>query len=467
VDAFPTDLPRMHLLKCRGHLYLDNPAVFLSFFYRSHQPFYCLTLTNMRNLRFLLLLLCVPLLSPAQNEGLNRLKVFIDCSNVSCDFNFIRSEITLVDFLSDQQAADVHVLITAVENGNGGKNYQLIFFGQNQYTKEQKVLAFNSEPNATSSEVRQELVKTIKFGLIPYLANSPYARLVDINMKPEERKNATSSEVRKTDPWNYWVFRVGLDGTLNTEQVYESITSSGYVTANRTTDKKRIHFGAYGSYNKYTYRYEENGSMVNYTFPNSNYQFDHSTIKSMGDHWGVGYLTSYSNSTFSNNLQRIYLKAAIEYSIFPYSEVNTRLFTISYGADVRSNKYYDTTIYYKTQEVLYGQVAQAHLSLNKKWGNVSSTLTYRNYLKDPALNNLALNVNMNVRITGGLSFYMYTSGSLVRDQVYLVKGKASEQDVLTRRRQIATDYTLYSGFGVNFRFGSKLNNFVNARLEDL
>ena len=72
---------------------------------------------------------------------------------------------------------------------------------------------------------------------------------------------------------------------------------------------------------------------------------------------------------------------------------------------------------------------------------------------------------MNVRITGGLSIYVYSFGGLTRDQIYLPKGGATEQEILTRRRQIASGYDFYSGFGLNFRFGSKLNNFVNPRFE--
>jgi hypothetical protein len=47
----------------------------------------------------------------------------------------------------------------------------------------------------------------------------------------------------------------------------------------------------------------------------------------------------------------------------------------------------------------------------------------------------------------------------------LVKGDISEQDVLTRKRQLASTYNYYTGFGLNFRFGSILNNFVNPRFE--
>jgi hypothetical protein len=70
-----------------------------------------------------------------------------------------------------------------------------------------------------------------------------------------------------------------------------------------------------------------------------------------------------------------------------------------------------------------------------------------------------------VRVTGGLSFFINANGSLVHNQVNLVKGNISEQDVLTRKRQLASTYNYYTGFGLNFRFGSILNNFVNPRFE--
>src|SRR6186713_1156310 len=70
----------------------------------------------------------------AQNsQSIHRLKVFIDCNNTWCDQTFIKTEINIVDFLLDNQAADLHILITEQETGGGGSEFQLIFFGQNKF----------------------------------------------------------------------------------------------------------------------------------------------------------------------------------------------------------------------------------------------------------------------------------------------------------------------------------------------
>ena len=74
------------------------------------------------------LLFCAFLIN-AQNSSQtpHRLKVFIDCNNTWCDQNFIKTEINIVDFLLDNQAADLHILITEQETGGGGSQFQLIF----------------------------------------------------------------------------------------------------------------------------------------------------------------------------------------------------------------------------------------------------------------------------------------------------------------------------------------------------
>lgn len=47
------------------------------------------------------------------------LRVFLDC--LSCDEDFLRTEVTLVDFVRDQRDAQVHILVTTRPTG-GGRN---------------------------------------------------------------------------------------------------------------------------------------------------------------------------------------------------------------------------------------------------------------------------------------------------------------------------------------------------------
>jgi hypothetical protein len=114
---------------------------------------------------------------------------------------------------------------------------------------------------------------------------------------------------------------------------------------------------------------------------------------------------------------------------------------------------------------LYGHRFSAALTLNQKWGTFNSGVYYRNYFGDWKIRSMGANINLNVRITGGLSFEVHMSGSIIHDQVYLAKGDVSEQEVLTRRRQLASNFNYRTSFGLSYRFGSILNNFINPRFE--
>lgn len=411
-----------------------------------------------------MLFIAIKLSAWAQETTTNKLGIFVDCKT-NCDMNFLRSEISVVDFLLDRVAADIHVLINQQSAGGGGKIIQIIYYGQHKFKGQTDTMQLNISPNSTAYERREEMVRGIKAGLIPFLLKTSFANNITVNFN--SINNTTLKTMKHTeDPWDYWVFKVGTDGNFSIDQVYTSTKLSGYVSANRVTDKYKIEFGGSGNYNKYKYSFDDNGTVTRYDIINQNYLIDHSIVASIRSHWGIGYQTAFSKNTFSNNKSRLFGKIALEYSIFPYTDVNTRFFTISYGIDIRSNQYLDTTIYFKTKETLLGHSLQANLSFNQKWGTFSSRISYRNYFVDPALNNISGSVNWNMRITGGLSFYIYAYGARVKDQVYLVKGQATEQDVLTRRRQLASAYNVESGVGIDFRFGSKLNNFVNPRLRN-
>lgn len=404
--------------------------------------------------------------SYSQTNGNAKLKVFIDCSNTGCDMTFIRSEINLVDFMLDRVAADVHVLITSQGTGGGGDKFQLIFFGQNNFRNMLDTLRFNLDPNATDFEERDLLIKYLKLGLAPYVAKTEQAKDVTISLKKDGADTKSDSAVKPVkDPWNYWVYRIGVNGNFNADAVYKDNRYGADLSANRTTEELKINFSAWGSTNRSKFEYEDNGTIQKIIVNNHNYNFSHSLIKSINGNWSWGYEANYNQSTFSNNKGQLFFRTAVEYAIFPYKEVNTRFFTISYGPTIRKNSYYDTTIYDKTKETLFGHRADVSLTFNQKWGSSFIGINYQNYFHNWNLFNLGVNAYTNVRITGGLSFNFYFYGALTRDQLYLPKGGATEQEILTRRRQIASGYSIYASFGINYRFGSKVNNFVNPRFE--
>ncbi len=407
----------------------------------------------------------------AQNTNVQkqRLKVFIDCVNTRCDMNFIRTEINIVDFLLDRQAADVHILITQQETGGGGSQYQFILFGQNQFKQAADTIRFNTDANATDFEERDLFIKYLKLGLTPYIVKTGFGKDIAIDMKKKQDgkkdENKTVSPVTK-DPWNYWVFRVGLNGHFDADAVYKNSRLSGNISASRVTEETKFAFSANAGKNKDSYELEDStGATEKIVNKNDDYELKHYLVKSINSHWSYGYEVVFSRSTFSNNKSRTIFNTGVEYNIFPYKQVNTKLFTLAYTVDVRRNAYFDSTLYDKTKEVLVGHGIQAKLKINQKWGTIFFGTEYHNYLHNWKYFNLEINGEVDIRITGGLSFNIYTSAALIRDQLYLPKEGATQQEVLTRRRQLASGYRIFSFFGINYRFGSKLNNFVNPRFD--
>ena len=129
------------------------------------------------------LLTSSPTIAFSQQAALSKLKVFIDCSSTWCDMQYLRSEINIVDFLLDNAAADVHVLITSQGTGGGGDQYQLIFFGQQQFKGRRDTLRFSNDPNTIDFERRDKLLKYLKTGLVPLIAKTDAAKYLEINLK--------------------------------------------------------------------------------------------------------------------------------------------------------------------------------------------------------------------------------------------------------------------------------------------
>jgi hypothetical protein len=60
-------------------------------------------------------------------------------------------------------------------------------------------------------------------------------------------------------------------------------------------------------------------------------------------------------------------------------------------------------------------------------------------------------------------FFAFGSGSRVPDRLKVAKGTASLEEVLLRRRQLATTYDYSFSVGLSFTFGSVFSNVVNPR----
>jgi len=68
-------------------------------------------------------------------------RVFLDCPDTFCDFDYYRTEITFVNWVRDRQFAQVHVLITTQSTG-GGREYTMALIGLERFAGSVDTLDF-------------------------------------------------------------------------------------------------------------------------------------------------------------------------------------------------------------------------------------------------------------------------------------------------------------------------------------
>jgi len=140
-------------------------------------------------------------------------KVYIDCE--WCDINYIRTEITFVNYVRDRKEAQVHVLITTQRTGSGGDEYTLAFMGQNEFQGIDDTLKYYSHQTNTEDEIQQGLVKILKMGLMRYVAKTPIGDRISISLMEQVKPTSV------IEKWNFWVFSLSAQGFFNGEESYK------------------------------------------------------------------------------------------------------------------------------------------------------------------------------------------------------------------------------------------------------
>ncbi|MEM8890847.1 MAG: hypothetical protein AAGD28_22920 [Bacteroidota bacterium] len=389
----------------------------------------------------------------AQNSGL---KIFLNCG--FCDKNYIRAEMSYVDYVRDQSQADIQVFLVRVRSGGGGQNIEISFQADGEYANMEQKIAFQISPNATRDESRQAILNRIKIGLIPYLAQTELAD--NITVEVEAKSVATPDENQFQDPWDNWVFQIYGDGNINEESSRSrSFWQLGF-RADRVTEDWRIRTRGQMSKRKNKFLIDEEliTSSRDLNF------FSGSVVKSISSHWSAGIFASTAHNSYDNRDFSWSSSPALEYSLFPYSEVNKREITATYKIGYLYNDYIEETIYQKNQEHLMRQSFVLTARFNQPWGRIWSSVEASNFLHDFTKRSLQVDGNISFRIFKGLSMRVSTDFQLINDQLSLPAGGVSLEEILLQQRQLATAYDLGLGLGLSYTFGSMYNNVINTRL---
>lgn len=387
------------------------------------------------------------------------LRVFLDCR--ACDENYLRTEITFVDYVRDRTQADVHLLITTQSTGGGGTEYSLKFIGLGRFHGHDDALTYAAPQTNTSDETRRELVETVKLGLVHYVAQTSVAPRLRVTYDAPEQPGV-SRLVR--DPWKFWVFRIGASSSFEGESTTSEKGGSASFSANRTTDEWKINFNASGRYNQERFELEE-GEI--FTSISRNIEGRLLVTKSLTPHWSYGGTGAFQSSIFQNYDARTRFAPGIEYNIFPYAESTRRILTLFYSLGLQTADYREETIYGKFEETLLDHEFEASLGMRQPWGSASASFEIQHYLSQTDKYRINAFGSMDVRLFKGFSLDVYGNVARRRDQLSLRRGDATTEEILVRQRELATGYQYEIGFGVSYSFGSIFNNVVNPRFRNV
>ena len=378
-------------------------------------------------------------------------KVFLDGRRI--DRNYIRTEIPFVNYVRDRKEADVHVLITTQTTGSGGREYTIAFIGQKECLGINNTLIYASNNTDTSEEIRRGYVQVLKMGLISYVARSPICNQIGISFK--EEVNLTSVE----DKWNFWVYSLSLRGRLNGEASRSSSSISGNLSVNRVTPESKLRMGISGNFDQRNYTSDDE----KYTSSSESKSFSGLFAKSLNGHWSIGAFLNLSSSSYRNIKFSINPAPAIEYNLFPYSESTRRQLRFLYKLGYNFSRYRELTVYNKTSEGLFGQSLAVTMEIREPWGTVEASLEGSHYFHDFSKNRFEFDLELSFRVLKGLSFNIQGGYERIHDQLALVKGEATLEEILLRRKELATEYEYSLSVGLSFTFGSIYSNVVNPR----
>lgn len=393
-----------------------------------------------------------------------RLRVFLDCQNAPCDRNFFITDLPFALFTQDRLDSDVHLLITRIGTASGGGEYTLTFNGQKAFASRVDTMVTFMPPNSSDDMRRRELARVAKVGLAPFAMRLPGSERFTVRY--DGPSNASSAPRMSTlkDPWDFWVYRLRLNGSGNAESRSSSYEVMTNVNASRTTEVWKLSFNGHQEYRANKFKLSSGEER---RFALRAADVSARVVKSLTDHWSVGSQLSGGYAEFRNTQSQAAFDISAEYNFYPWSEATSKQLLAVFALGHRYSDYYQTSIFGLTTESR--QVARLILATESRqtWGNIDASARFTSYLHDARRYNLSVNGRTNIRLTRGLSLELRGDASKVNDQLFLARGDATDDQVLTRQRALATAYRLSGSIGINFTFGSIYNTIVNPRLNEL
>jgi hypothetical protein len=390
-----------------------------------------------------------------QANPAGRLQVFLDCSD--CFADYLREETDFVDFVRDRTQAAVHVIITNTGTGSGGREYVLSFIGQGVLAGQDTTLKAITGTGDPEDVRRRQLLTTLRIGLLSYLARTGVPQGLQLDI---EIPTTTQTAGPRRDPWKNWVFSLRGSASFNGEESNKEREVSAELSADRITPDWKTTFGLEIEDETQEFDLDEDDPVKT---NRRQRDFDWLMVKALGEHWSAGARGTIESSTFDNISLRVEVAPAVEYNFFPYSAYQRRQLRAQYSLGVRSQRYYEETLFGESREVLPGHEISVTYDQRERWGSVEGNVEWFQYLNDLSKSRLEANGEISWRILRGLSISADASASRIRDQISLRRRGATPEEILLRLRELRSGYEYDFSLGITYTFGSIFSSIVNPR----
>jgi len=384
--------------------------------------------------------------------------VYLDCN--TCDITFIRSNITFVNYVRDQDDASIYLLINDQRTGGGGREFTLIFSEIGVDSPRSDTLRYVSPSTHSSDERRRGLNRYIKIGLIPYVTHTVAMRSLNIFYEEPEETDTEDEDV--DDPWDNWVFDVNIRSNMWGEETEFNFGLFSGFEAERVTEEWKVRGRVRGEIRRRTVELTDRTLNVNRDWG----EYWGMAAYSLSDHASVGMYSRVNFSRVSNLALNARISPGFEYNFFPYGEYQERRFVVQYTLSPAYRRYYNTTVFLKDSEFVVEQELSAQLRYDQRWGRIDIRLSGSNYFHDTSLNRIEINPSFNVRIIRGLSVSLSGRYRVINDQLSLeLPTDVDPNDPISiiEGTQRATAFDFSFSFGLSYTFGSIFSNVVNPR----
>lgn len=391
-----------------------------------------------------------------------RPRVFFDCQGPQCDNTYYRTEIPWVNWVRDQQDAQLYIIMTSQNTGVGGREYRLDFQGREGFASYVDQTLYQSLPTDTQREELDGVAYALAVGFARFAQYAGFRDLVRIQAGAGAgtvpQGLVSSEEIQ--DPWNLWVFRINGNGNVSGESSQKNQQFQGGLNASRVTPTWKQNYGANLNYN---YLERTLSDSTKFTDERTDFNINGTVVYSLAQHWSAGFTSRFARDIRQNQRWAVRVTPAVEYSFFPYEDATRKSLTVFYEIGPEYYDYYEVTRDSLTTETRGLERLSVDFSQRQPWGNASVTLRGSHYLHDLSRYNVELSGNLSFRITRGLDVNLGANYAFIADQLYLPLADLTDEEILTGVKRIETSKQYGLFFGLSYQFGSIFNNVVNNR----